>query len=126
MKHRRLTRRSIVVLAAVWAAASVVSAARAADCAEWDTIVFFETTTPDEVTACLDAGADPNATGWADETPLHWAATTAGPTFVLMLLEAGADPKARDDDGRTPFDRARDYSALAGTYALQRLDEGRH
>ena len=31
------------------------------DCADWNTMPFFKTATPEHLVVCLDAGADPNA-----------------------------------------------------------------
>ena len=41
------------------------------NCEEWNTKEFFEAATVEDVTACLDAGADPAATDDAGITPLH-------------------------------------------------------
>ena len=59
----------------------------------------------------LDAGADPNWTDEAGNTPLHCivASPLVGDPadFIAMLLEAGADPAARNAEGHTALDLAR-------------------
>ena len=47
-----------------------------ANCADWDLSGdFFEAAEVEDVTRCLDGGADPNARTTEDGmTPLHWAA----------------------------------------------------
>ena len=77
-----------------------------------------------EVKAALAAGA-------LDEygaTPLHWAAGVFGnhnPLVITVLTERGADPGAHDDDGKVPFDYAKDNEALKGTEAHWLLNEAR-
>lgn len=60
----------------------------------------------------LREGADPNAPGREDMTPLHIAAIHGeednGLEMLSLLLEAGADPNAHDRKGYT----ATDYAAL--------------
>ena len=79
----------------------------AVSCQGWNTEEYFETATLEEVTACLDAGADLKArddNGW---TPLHWAAgVNENPAVIEALLAAGADLKARDEYGGTPLQNA--------------------
>ena len=48
----------------------------------------------------------------------------AGVAFALALA-AAACVNARDEDGKTPFDYAKDNEALRGTDAYWRLDEAR-
>ncbi|MDR1965390.1 MAG: ankyrin repeat domain-containing protein [Synergistaceae bacterium] len=55
----------------------------------------------------LDAGADPNGRSKAG-TPLHVAAAIDY-ELSKMLLDAGADKTAKDEDGKTPFDVAREH-----------------
>jgi len=57
----------------------------------------------------LDAGADPNGLSYG-ETPLHGAAQFGDAEITKMLLGAGADKTAKNDDGKTPFDIARERS----------------
>ena len=76
-------------------------------CAEWNTQAYFETATVEDVTACLDAGADPAATNDAGVTPLHWAAwSNESPAVIQALLVAGANLEARNDNGGTPLRNA--------------------
>ena len=74
-------------------------------CAEWNTEEFFRTATPEQVTACLAAGADVNDANFGDnDTPLHLAASSnENPAVIGLLLEAGADLEAREVAGETPL-----------------------
>ena len=60
------------------------------DCADWDTREFFEAAGPQDIAACLDAGADPDV-GLLRTT--HLAAK------FQMLLDAGADPNVETSEG---------------------------
>ena len=65
------------------------SAARALapSCEEWNTEAYFESATPESVTACLSAGTDVAAPGDDGMTPLHWAAwSSTDPAVVNALL----------------------------------------
>ena len=76
-------------------------------CAEWNTQAYFETATVEDVTACLDTGADPAATNDAGVTPLHWAAwSNESPAVIQTLLAAGADLEVRNEEGGTPLQNA--------------------
>ena len=81
-------------------------------CEDWNTDAFFQNAPASAVTACLVAGADPEARD--DDhvtpltrtdngrTPLHQAAAhTTSPAVIEALLAAGADRETRTDDGRT-------------------------
>ena len=46
-------------------------------------------------------------------------------SVIAALIEVGADPGARDEEGKTPFDYAKDNEALRGTDAYWWLNEGR-
>ena len=82
---------------------------------------------PSVITALIEGGADPGARGGVGGiTPLHGAAAlTVNPSVILALIEGGADVGARDDDGKTPFDYAKENAALKGTDAYRLLKEGR-
>jgi ankyrin repeat/SOCS box protein 16 len=56
----------------------------------------------------LDAGADPNATGEDEQTPLHHAAGRASREIVQLLLQHGASLTPVDIYGATPVDYATD------------------
>ena len=75
------------------------------------------------VVAVLAACADPNT---RRTTPLHMAAwKNPEPSVVATLIKGGADPNARDNDGKTPFDYAKDNEVLRGTDVYWRLNESR-
>ena len=61
---------------------------------------------PEVVAALLEAGADPHARGYEEETPLYEAAANENPAVAALLLEAGADVNARGSTGRTPLHQA--------------------
>ena len=48
--------------------------------------------------------ADPNATNFLDETPLHFACATGSHTTVRFLLESGADPANKTKAGKKAAD----------------------
>ena len=77
-------------------------------CADWGAYRFFEMASPDTITACLSAGADPGVPVDSYRgTPLHHAARAAAdPILINLLLAGGADVNARDLRGRTPLHEA--------------------
>ena len=83
----------------------------AENCNGWGTEEYFKTATLEGVTACLDAGVDPNAWQKGDRTPLHNAvANSERPGVIKALIDAGADINARDKEGWTPLHLAARYS----------------
>ena len=103
---------------------------RAASALESPADALFEAAgsgTASEVKAALAAGADIGARNEnLGNMPLHVAATfNANPSVIVALIEGGADPGARNEDGKTPFDYAKNNEALKGTDAYWLLNDGR-
>ena len=82
----------------------------------------------------LDAGADVNAKGERDRTPLHEAAWNGHKEVAALLIANGADVNAKDVDGETPVDFAEevkdwhapeDKAAKKETAALLRKHGGK-
>ncbi|KDQ16232.1 hypothetical protein BOTBODRAFT_257835 [Botryobasidium botryosum FD-172 SS1] len=55
------------------------------------------------IEALVNIGADVDAVGAANATPLHRAALLGSASAAHALLSLGADPNARDEQGRTPL-----------------------
>ena len=73
------------------------------DCAAWNTSEYFETATPEDVTACLAAGANVSARGTGQRTPLHQAALyNQNPAVIEALLAAGAQCAIATGNSSTP------------------------
>ena len=72
-------------------AAETTEAQTAPDCSEWNTEEYFKVATVEDVTVCLAAGADLEATDEDKWTPLHYAAVNQNPAVVLALLDASPD-----------------------------------
>ncbi|SAY38943.1 ankyrin repeat domain-containing protein, partial [Candidatus Synechococcus spongiarum] len=80
-------------------------------CQDWNTRDFFEMATEDDVSRCLNAGADIEARDELGWTPLHWAAHSSdSPAVVKALLDADANLEAKDELGWTPMNRAALFS----------------
>ena len=105
------------------------------------------------IKALLEGGADPGAPDYDVKTPFDYVkddealkgtdayrllsghAAATGDLFeaakggtadeVKAALAAGANPGARDDNGKTPFDYAKENEALKGTDAYWLLNEAR-
>ena len=74
------------------------------DCEDWNTGAFFEAATVEDVTACLDAGADLMARDGIWGTALHRAVIfNDNPAVIEALIAGGADPEVRKDGGGTPL-----------------------
>ncbi|MCW3051317.1 MAG: Ankyrin [Chthonomonadales bacterium] len=72
----------------------------------------------------LEAGADPNATGYYGRTPLMWAARMRQPTCVESLLRRGAQWGARDDQGKTARMWAEEAGRTATAALLTQYEQG--
>ena len=98
------TRMLLGIVSVAVLATQVLAAQATPNCEAWNTDAFFETATPEEVTACLDAGADPRAPDERGRTPLHRAAgSNENPAVLETLLVAGADVAAQYARGYTPL-----------------------
>jgi ankyrin repeat protein len=64
----------------------------------------------------VKAGANLNAKGLDDDTPLHDAAIVGNLKLVKMLVERGADPCFKNRKGRAPYDVA---AAAVYNYLMQ-------
>ena len=77
-----------------------------AECGKLCDYKWWETATASDVQAELDAGADVNARGIGDDTPLHRAAEWDNSEATEALIAAGVDVNARSDFGTTPLHQA--------------------
>ena len=69
----------------------------------------------------LAAGTDVNVKGgFADGTPLHYAAANGHKEIAELLIEKGADVKAKDEGGKTPLDVAIQFKELEITNLLRK------
>ena len=94
-------------------AAGMSEAIPVADCdlEKWNMRAFFSTATVESVSACIAAGANPNAQNKGKRMPLHYAAGhNENPEVIVALVRAGADPNARDRFKRTPLHYAAGYN----------------
>lgn len=68
----------------------------------------------------IKAGANVNARGYEDVTPLHDAALDGQLKLVKLLVERGADPTSKNQKGKTPCDIAAPsvYTYLKGKSSL--------
>ena len=90
---------------------AVVAAQRTPSCEEWNTKEYFQTATVENVTACLDAGADPKVRDYDGDTPLNKAAGyNENPAVSEVLLAAGANLEARASMQNTPLHQAARYN----------------
>lgn len=80
---------------------------------------FWSITSPGDVDRVYEAisnGADVNARGWKEMTPLLMVLEENEQTMstIFTLLDYGADVNLSDEDGRTPLHLATGYSAQPG------------
>jgi len=72
---------------------------------------FCREATPSEIEAAIGAGADANAPGDYEVTPLAAAASNPHPGAVVVLLKAGADVNERSEAGETALIHAAQSNA---------------
>ena len=80
----------------------------AAGCHRWNTEMYFKAATLEDVTSCLQDGADVNVHDrqYQRHTPLHLAVRWNELPMVEILMKAGADLEARQGGGGTPLHEA--------------------
>jgi len=59
-----------------------------------------------KVALALNLGANVDAKGWNDQTPLHWAVRGVNIALAKLLIDSGANVNAKDKNGDTPLHRA--------------------
>ena len=87
-----------------WLVATFAASIAVADdnCDQWNTRGYFLGSSVEEVQACLQASADPNARGGGGYRPLHLAALTNTDAGIIdALVAAGAELDTRTDFGGT-------------------------
>ncbi len=82
----------------------------AEECQELCDPAFYQSATAQSVQQLIDGGADVNAEGADDKTPLYWVGG-ASAEILAVLIQAGADVKARDKWDRAPIH----FVAASGT-----------
>lgn len=96
--------------------------ARPPDCEDWHAgrlAAFFEAAAADDVSSCLDQGADPDILDERGRTPLHLAARHTGdPAVINTLIGAGGAANRRDDAWNTPLHAAWDNANPAVVQTL--------
>jgi uncharacterized protein len=78
---------------------------------------------PEVMNRLLLSGADIKARDNGGATALTAAAKGNRPEVIMLLLNAGADAQSRDNIGNTALSYAKYNSSLAGTNALERLEQ---
>ena len=79
---------------------------------------------PDVITALIQAGANVNARDENGLTPLMRAAiSNSNPEVITAFLSLGADPQLKDNSGKMAIDYARNNEKLRDTDVLKKLEE---
>ncbi len=83
-------------------------------------------TPPQEIKEEINNGANIEARGERERTPLMYAAWfNQNPGVITTMLDAGADGKARNKEGKNAFDSAQENEHLKGTDANWMLSDSR-
>ena len=88
----------------------------------WTPLYMAETAEVAKV--LLKAGASVSSRAFLAYTPLHTAVNKAD--VVEFLLSVGANGKARTEDGKTPFDLAKEAGTLQGKDAYWLLNDAQY
>ena len=81
---------------------------------------------PDVITALLEAGASINDRTDDGMTPLMYTAQyNSNPDVITVLLKAGADATTKNNRNKTAFDYAKENKDLKGTSAYWELNNAR-
>ena len=85
---------------------------------------FWQEATIDDVVKAITDGADINALGKDEDTPLHWAVRfNSKSELIALLLDSGANINALDKNGDTPLHWAVRFNRKSEVIALL-LDSG--
>ena len=95
-------------------------------CSDWNTEAYFAGATVQDITLCLAAGADPNASDDFDRTPLYWAVRHDASDIARVLIGEGAQVRVVFSGpaspvnvrGWTPLHLAAHYASPALVNAL--------
>ena len=70
---------------------------------DWDNDDFWKSASTEDVTQCLEQGADIGHKYTGGRSPLHMAAMACNSGAIDVLVAAKADIEAKDNSGATPL-----------------------